>query len=103
MTSLSDFFGIKTSTFYQPLLHYFNPCDRICMYSIYDVIKRIQKEMGKMSEYRKPYLILWAGITDARAAMENRNYGFADQLLKQAQQSAEEAYIDYAEKEAPTE
>ena len=56
-----------------------------------------------MSEYRKPYLILWAGITDARAAMENRNYGFADQLLKQAQQSAEEAYIDYAEKEAPTE
>ena len=56
-----------------------------------------------MSEYRKPYLILWAGITDARAAMENRNYGIADQLLKQAQQSAEEAYIDYAEEEESTE
>lgn len=55
-----------------------------------------------MSEYRKPYLILWAGITDARKELDNRNYGLADQLLKQAQQNAEEAYIDYSEEDEGT-
>lgn len=50
-----------------------------------------------MSEYQKPYLILWAGIDRAREAIQNRNYGFADQILVQAQQAAEQAYIIHPE------
>lgn len=50
-----------------------------------------------MSEYRQPYLVLWAGITKAREELEQRNYGYADDLLKQAQQKAEEAFVNYPE------
>ena len=53
-----------------------------------------------MSEYRKPYLLLWAGISDAIKELENRNYGIADQILKKAQQDAENAYINSPEEQA---
>jgi len=46
-----------------------------------------------MDEYKQPYLCLWAGITEALAALEQRNYGMAEELLKRAQQAAEEAYL----------
>ena len=46
-----------------------------------------------MEEYQQPYLRLWAGITEALDALEQRNYGLAEDLLRRAQQAAEEAYI----------
>ena len=50
-----------------------------------------------MSEYQKPHLILWAGIDRAREAIQNRNYGFAEQILFEAQQAAEQSYIIHPE------
>ena len=44
-------------------------------------------------EYEKPYRILFNGVTDALAALEDHNYGTVKNLLIQAQQQAEEAYI----------
>ena len=44
-------------------------------------------------EYKKPYHILFNGVTDALAALEECNYGTVKALLIQAQQQAEEAYI----------
>ena len=44
-------------------------------------------------EYKKPYCILFNGVTDALAALEECNYGTVKALLIQAQQMAEEAYI----------
>ena len=44
-------------------------------------------------EYKKAYCILFNGITDALAALEECNYGTVKALLIQAQQMAEEAYI----------
>lgn len=46
-----------------------------------------------MDEYKKPYLTLWNAITDATKAIEQQNFGFAKELLKKAQQDAEEAYV----------
>lgn len=46
-----------------------------------------------MDEYKRPYTILWNGITYAIEAIEFMNYGTAEELLKKAQQNAEEAYI----------
>ena len=48
-------------------------------------------------EYKKPYHILFNGVTDALAALEDCNYGTVKVLLIQAQQQAEEAYISSAE------
>lgn len=46
-----------------------------------------------MDEDKQSYLCLWAGISDALAAMEKRNYGMAEEILIKAQQAAEEAWI----------
>lgn len=50
-----------------------------------------------MDQYKKPYLILWGGISDALKAIERCNYGLAVELLKNAQSEAEEAYIEAEE------
>ena len=44
-------------------------------------------------EYKKPYCILFNGVTDALAALEDCNYGLVKTLLVRVQQQAEEAYI----------
>ena len=44
-------------------------------------------------EYKKPYGILFNGITDALAALEEYNFGQVKTCLIKAQQMAEEAYI----------
>ena len=49
-------------------------------------------------EYRKPYLTLFNGVTDALGAMEAENYGEAKALLKLSQQQAEEEFISAEEK-----
>ena len=48
-------------------------------------------------EYKRPYHILFNGVTDALAALEKCNYGTVKALLIQAQQQAEEAYISTEE------
>ena len=48
-----------------------------------------------MTEYQKPYHILWSGISDALAAIRAQNFGLAQELL-QAQQQAEDAFIAWA-------
>ena len=46
-----------------------------------------------VDEYKESYLLLWHAVDDALKAMEDRNYGQAEELLKKGQQDAEEAYI----------
>ena len=48
-----------------------------------------------MDEYKAPYLILWSACSTALEAMEQQNFGLAKQLLIQAQQEAEEAFIQF--------
>lgn len=43
--------------------------------------------------YQALYYYLFNKVTDALTAMEERNYGQAEQILKQAQQHTEELYI----------
>ncbi len=43
--------------------------------------------------YKKMYLELFNHVTDALEAMEQRNYGQAEDLLKRGQQEAEELYL----------
>lgn len=52
-----------------------------------------------MSEYQKPYLILWGAITDALKKLEDQNYGLARETLLNGQKEAEEAYINWPEDE----
>ncbi len=44
-------------------------------------------------EYKKPYFILFNGVTDALTALKDQNYGLVKSLLTRAQQQAEEAFI----------
>ena len=44
-------------------------------------------------EYKKAYLHLFNAVTDALVAMERHDYGPAEKILIQAQQTAEEMYI----------
>ena len=46
-----------------------------------------------MDEYKKPYLILFNGITDALEKIDLQDYDRAKEILIQAQQEAEEAFI----------
>ena len=55
------------------------------------------REEGKMIDYRKMYMILFHGITDAVFHIEKRNYCFALNVLIQAQQAAEEIYVQAGE------
>ena len=52
-----------------------------------------------MDNYKKQYFYLFNKITDVLQALEERNYGQAEQLLKQAQISAEEMCMDFQETE----
>lgn len=48
-----------------------------------------------MTEYQKPYLILWAAIDKTLAEMNEQNYSLARSLLLKAQMEAEEAYLSW--------
>ena len=50
-----------------------------------------------MSEYEKPYRILFSGIMDALEQLQRQNYGLAADILIRAQQEAEEAFLNWAE------
>ena len=54
---------------------------------------KLPNEAPDDGDYKKPYLILFNGITDALDSMERLNFGRARDILQDAQQAAEEAYI----------
>ena len=45
-------------------------------------------------EYRKPYLILFNGITDALALIRECRWAEAEALLMRIQMNAEDAYVN---------
>ena len=47
-----------------------------------------------MIEYKKLYLVLWNGITDAIEHIEEKEYFTAKQRLIKAQQDAEDIFIN---------
>ena len=48
----------------------------------------------EMTDYKAMYLLLFNAITDALEKMDEQNYGKACELLIDAQQKAEDIYID---------
>ena len=57
-----------------------------------------------MTEYQEPYhIILWNGISDALVAIRAQNFGLAQELLLQAQQQAEDAFIAWGDRDEKTE
>ncbi len=52
-----------------------------------------------MSEYQKPYTTMFNAATDALEALEEMNVGQAREILRQAQQEAEELFISEGERE----
>ena len=47
--------------------------------------------------YQKMYYTLFNAMTDALRAMEEHNYGIAQQIMERAQQQAEEIFLDTEE------
>ena len=52
-----------------------------------------------MNEYQASYLALFNAVTDALAALDAQNYGFAKQILTEGQQKSEDLFINTSEKE----
>ena len=50
-----------------------------------------------MDEYKRPYLILFNGITDALEAIRRGDHAQAELILKSAQISAEKEFIEGAD------
>lgn len=50
--------------------------------------------------YEKMYTVLFNAITDGLELIERQNYGLAAELLRKAQQRAEEIFISGAEENA---
>lgn len=50
-----------------------------------------------MNLYKKMYYILFNAMTDALRALEEQNFGLAKQRLINAQQQAEEMFLDAEE------
>lgn len=51
-----------------------------------------------MKLYEKMYYQLFNAVTDALNALERRNYGQAEEILKAAQQEGEEIYLAQPQK-----
>ena len=47
--------------------------------------------------YQKMYYTLFNAMTDALRAMEEHNYGIAQQIMERAQQQVEEIFLDTEE------
>ena len=43
--------------------------------------------------WKEPYLLLFNRITDAIEELKKRNYGSAEEILKKAQEEAENVYM----------
>ena len=66
-----------------------------------ELIERLQfpDQLPEEINYKKPYLILFNGITSAIHDMEQMNFGRAKQTLIFAQQDAEDAFLDSFEED----
>ena len=53
--------------------------------------------MSEETKYRSMYFTLFNQITDALAALDARNYGQAEEILRTAQQRAEDTYLQETE------
>ena len=51
-----------------------------------------------MEEYKESYLLLFRAVSKALEAIDAQNFGTAKMLLVQAQQDAEETFLQQAEK-----
>lgn len=51
-----------------------------------------------MKTYEKMYYHLFNAVTDALNALEQKNYGQAEEILKAAQQESEEIYLEQPQK-----
>lgn len=51
-----------------------------------------------MKVYEKMYYHLFNAVTDALNALERKNYGQAEEILKTAQQKSEEIYLEQPQK-----
>ena len=56
------------------------------------VIFRKEVEFN-MDEYKRPYLALFNRLTDILEALEEKDYGKAEFMVRPAQQEAEERFI----------
>lgn len=54
-------------------------------------------ELPDDADYKKSYLILFNGITDALDSLKRMNFGRVRDILEDAQRDAEEAYISTAD------
>lgn len=52
-----------------------------------------------MGIYEKMYYHLFNAVTDALEDLEERNYGWAEKVLKVAQQEGEEFYLEHCQQE----
>lgn len=50
-----------------------------------------------MEAYQELYFHLFNAVTDALAALEQKNYGMAEELLKRAQRETEEIFVEKGE------
>ncbi len=64
-------------------------CDIISIIAL----KYVRKDVKMMSQYKNVYLHLFNAVTDAILALQERNYGLAEQSLIRAQQEAEERIL----------
>ena len=55
------------------------------------------KKLRRESIFKKMYFTLFNQITDAMEALESKNYGQAEEILRRAQQQAEEQFISQDE------
>lgn len=55
------------------------------------------KKLSRESIFKKMYFTLFNQITDAMEALESKNYGQAVEILRRAQQQAEEQFISQDE------
>ncbi len=67
----------------------------ILHYIINTIMIRIYKEGISMTNYKKPYHLLFNGITDALEALARLDVPAAIRLLEEAQIKAEEIVIEY--------
>lgn len=73
--------------------------DKLCNliyidFSIYQIT--YTKEKQTMVDYQKLYTIIFNAVTDALNALDEQNAGQAKEILRTAQQAAEERYMETA-------
>ena len=58
-----------------------------------------EEHLVKNGLYKTLYLFMFNRVTDALTALEAQNYGLAADILRKAQQDAEEQFLDAEDEE----